>query len=117
MRLARQDDLGTLFVVDDLAKPVDVMEEQVESLVGCQPPGEADRQMCGIEGAEGGFGEGDVLATSQPVDDDAAADHLNQLEAHVAARSPKVNVRNLVDVTPQTRVVGVALPVGTEELG
>src|SRR5664280_104434 len=51
----------------------------------------------------------------QAVDDDLAPDHLDQLLAQCATRLPQIDVGDLVDLAPERRVAGVALPVGAEE--
>ncbi len=107
MRLAgEQEHDGTLRIADDLAQPVEIVEQQRRALVLREAPPEADRQHVGVVGigpleqpVEVRF----AAVVAEMLDPHAMADEMEQLRLQLLPHAPEQVVGDRIETLAQAR--------------
>ena len=111
MRLAGEDDLDGVGAGEQLARALEVLDEQLQALVGREAPREADRQRIGVEGLGGRSGVRERLSPAEALAYAALAHGGDQADALLAPRRPQLVVGDLRDGLPRVAVGAAGEPV------
>ena len=114
MGLAGENDLHRALAPEQRQRPLGIASQQLEPLVGGDPPREPEREHVRIERSRGRLDVFAGVAAREPVGGAARPDELDELGSLLSPRRPQILVGHRVDGGPDGGRVGVRQPVVPE---